>query len=629
LATGLIGGRLAAKTYIVRFKYPSHLSADNENMIGQDVAQYRITGQLGQGGMGVVYLADDTTLERKVALKFLPEWANSDSDAQGRFIHEAKSASALDHPSIATIHDVRRTDDGRLYIVMGYYEGVEIADLLADDGPMPIEDAIDYASQVADGLSCAHEKGIIHRDIKPGNVIVTPKGRAVILDFGLAKVQDVTMTQDGTSLGTLAYMSPEQAKNEGVDARTDLWALGVVLYEMLAGRRPFDAGYDAAILYAAAHEPHTSVQAWRSEVPDWLSAVVDRLLAKQPDDRFQSAADVVQALKDGPNAGATTTTAATPTEVAAPVSATDLHPAPYLVDPRTGAFVTPDGKPLTQYSQGPFAQTGAFQQAPPTRSKAALWGGGTALAVLVIAVVGWFIGQSSGTPDASEITPADHEQARTLHTSALKLRSERKFTLARGELERAVALDSTYSEAWTTLTAIDVNMQDFQAAIEHGDKAVHLDQNNAAAWYNLAYALEELGRYDDSMATYSGAIKADSTFVPAYSALGNRLIELGRAEEAIPVLQRGFTKAPSDPLRYLLFKNIGKANLALDKPADAIGPLEASVGLKGDLPESLSLLADAYERSGQGDLAGDYWDRYLQAETDPEKKRVVLARLGR
>jgi serine/threonine protein kinase/Tfp pilus assembly protein PilF len=607
------------------------MSASSEDMIGQTVAQYSITGQLGEGGMGVVYLADDTTLERKVALKFLPSWANSDSDAQDRFIHEAKSASALDHPSIATIHDVRRTDDGRLYIVMGYYEGVEIADLLTDDGPLPVDDAIDYASQIADGLSCAHEKGIIHRDIKPGNVIVTPKGRAVILDFGLAKVQDVTMTQDGTSLGTLAYMSPEQAKNEGVDARTDLWALGVVLYEMLAGRRPFAAGYDAAILYAAAHEPHTSVQAWRSEVPDWLSAIVDRLLEKQPDNRFQSAADVFQALKDGPNAGASEQAAApaAPPEASAPDSTSDLPPAPYLVDPRTGAFVTTDGKPLTQYSQGPFLQTGAFQQAPTTRSKAALWGGGTALAVLVIAVVGWVIGQSSGTPDAGKITPADHEEARTLHTSALRLRSERNFTLARGELERAVALDSTYSEAWTTLTAIAVNMQDFQAAIEHGQKAVLLDKDNAAAWYNLAYALEELGHYDESMATYEGAIKADSAFVPAYSALGNRLVELGRPADALPVLQKGFSKAPNDPLRYLLFKNIGKANLALDKPQDAIAPLEASVGLKGDLPESLTLLVEAYDRTGQEQLAGEYWDRYLEVETDPGQLRVVRARLGR
>ncbi len=602
----------------------------NAPRIGETIDQYTITGQLGEGGMGVVYLAEDTTLGRKVALKFLPAWANSDEDAKRRFIHEAKTSSVLDHPNIATIHDVKTAGNGDLFIVMGYYDGRTIRDYLNEDGPLSVEDAIDFASQTASGLDAAHEEGIIHRDIKPGNVIVTPKGRAVILDFGLAKVEDVTMTQDGTSMGTMAYMSPEQAKNEALDGRTDLWALGVMLYEMLAGRRPFDGGYEAAVLYAAAHEPHSPVQLHRSDAPDWLSDVIDKLLEKSPDDRFQSAGDLVEALA---NRGAVESPAEAPPPVApgidAPASAAPgtATQSQILIDPTTGAFVTRDGTPIGPLSGAQMLQSGLFQPPPPTKSKSLLWGGG-AVAAILIAVVGWLVVQSVGGESSAQITEAQQARARELNRTAIEYRANRQFTLARSTIEEALTLDSTYSEAWATLAAVEIGLQNYDDAVQHAQRAVRLDESNVAGWFNLAFASEELGRYGEALGAYQASVKADSTFVPGYSAWGNRLIELGQPDEALNVLQRGFSIAPNDARRFLLFKNIGKAYLAMDNPQGALGPLEESVRLNGENPESLSLLADAYEALGRTADAQATLRLYIGVERDADKRSAAEARLN-
>jgi serine/threonine protein kinase/Tfp pilus assembly protein PilF len=603
----------------------------NAPRIGETIDQYTITGQLGEGGMGVVYLAEDTTLGRKVALKFLPSWANSDEDAKRRFIHEAKTSSVLDHPNIATIHDVKTADNGDLFIVMGYYDGRTIRDYLNEDDHLSIEDAIDFASQTASGLDAAHEEGIIHRDIKPGNVIVTPKGRAVILDFGLAKVEDVTMTQDGTSMGTMAYMSPEQAKNESLDGRTDLWALGVMLYEMLAGKRPFDGGYEAAILYAAAHEPHTTVQLHRSDAPDWLSDVIDKLLEKRPDDRFQSAGDVVEALA---NKGAVETPADTPAEVGSkpenptPTAEPGLNTqSQILIDPTTGAFVTRDGTPIGPLSGAQMLQSGLFQPPPPTKSKALLWGG-AAVAVIVIVVVGWLVGQSMRGDSSGQITEAQQARARELNRTALEYRANRQFTLAQATAEEALTLDSTYSEAWTTLAAIDIGLEDYDAAVQHAQRAIRLDESNVAGWFNLAFASEELGRFGEALGAYEASVKADSSFIPGYSAWGNRLIESGQPAEALSVLQRGFSVAPNDPRRFLLFKNIGKAHLAMGNPESAVGPLEESVRLNDTHWESLSLLTDAYEALGRTEDAQEILKLYVGAERDAGRRAAAEARLN-
>ena len=206
---------------------------------GATLGPYTITAELGHGGMGVVYTAQDPRLDRQVAIKVLPPDLTRDATAKQRFLQEAKAASALDHPNICTIHEINETDDGQLYLVMAHYEGETLQERIAR-GPLPLDDAISIATQVGTGLSKAHSAGIVHRDIKPANLMVTTDGTVKILDFGLAKLAGTEgLTQTGTTLGTVAYMSPEQARGAEVDHRTDIWSLGVVLYEMVSGTPPF------------------------------------------------------------------------------------------------------------------------------------------------------------------------------------------------------------------------------------------------------------------------------------------------------------------------------------------------------------------------------------------------------
>ncbi len=260
-------------------------SADGASIIGSQVRQYQVLDRLGEGGMGVVYTARDGRLGRTVALKFLPDHLQTDAAARARFEQEARAASSLDHPHVGYIHEIAETASGRLFIAMAYYPGRTLRTMLAE-GPLPWGAALDYADQIADGLAAAHQAGIIHRDIKPSNVIVTAEDRAKILDFGLAKVQDVTLTRTKSWLGTVAYMSPEQVRGEAVDARTDIWALGALLYELIAGQRPFPGEYETAVMYSVLNEVPAPLSSTQDEIPDGVQAVIDRCLQKDPDDRY-------------------------------------------------------------------------------------------------------------------------------------------------------------------------------------------------------------------------------------------------------------------------------------------------------------------------------------------------------
>ena len=220
-------------------------------MLGKTISHYKILEELGAGGMGTVYKARDTKLDRFVALKFLPHHLSQSEEQKQRFIQEAKAASAFDHPNICTIYEIDETEGGQMFIAMANYEGKSLLDMIhtpqlkggvSEGRPLPLDKAIDYAIQIAEGLAKAHSKEIIHRDIKPANLLVTEDGVVKIVDFGLAKLAGRTMlTKEGTTMGTVAYMSPEQTQGVDVDHRTDIWALGVVLYEMLTGESPLKA----------------------------------------------------------------------------------------------------------------------------------------------------------------------------------------------------------------------------------------------------------------------------------------------------------------------------------------------------------------------------------------------------
>ncbi len=265
-------------------------------MIGQTISHYKVTDKLGEGGMGVVYKAEDTSLERPVALKFLAPHLVSDKEIRKRFEREAKAAAALNHPNVCTVHEIAEAN-GRTFIAMAFLEG-ESLEAKIEAGPLKLKDALDIAIQSAKGLRAAHGKRIVHRDIKPGNLMIGGDGHVTIMDFGLALLTDRSkLTRLDETMGTVTYMSPEQTYGMELDHRTDIWSLGVVLYEMVTGQQPFKGHYDKAVMYSITNEEPEPLTALRTAVPMELELLVNKCLAKEADRRYQSTADLVVDLE--------------------------------------------------------------------------------------------------------------------------------------------------------------------------------------------------------------------------------------------------------------------------------------------------------------------------------------------
>ena len=311
-------------------------------MIGQTISHYRITGQLGSGGMGVVYEAQDLDLGRKVALKFLPPQLSRDQNALDRFLLEARTASALNHPNICTIYAVEKVqieNEVQSFIAMELLEG-ETLDRRLSAGPMPLERLLEWGIQLADALDAAHAKGIIHRDIKPANIFITQRGQVKVLDFGLAKLtrpemdmETIGATQDspgplqltnpGSTVGTISYMSPEQARGEQLDPRTDLFSLGVVIYQMATGRLPFSGATSAVVFHAILELDPVPALTLNSALPPRLEEIIYKALEKDRDLRYQSAADLrgdLKRLKRDTESGRKTAQSASGSAAALPVA---------------------------------------------------------------------------------------------------------------------------------------------------------------------------------------------------------------------------------------------------------------------------------------------------------------------
>jgi len=272
-------------------------------MIGQIISHYKILEKIGEGGMGEVFLAEDTKLERKVALKFLPRHLTADKGAQKRFEREAKAAAALNHPNIVTVYEIGE-HEGQVFIAMEYVEGRTLKELIAETltpsalHPIPIPQVLDIATQIASGLAAAHAKGIVHRDIKPQNILVDNDGRVKILDFGLAKLKGISsLTKESSTLGTVHYMSPEQTMGKDVDHGTDIWSLGVVIFEMLTGKLPFKGDYEQAVIYSILNEEPTSVTVIRKDIPPEFDHILEKALAKDRVERYSHLTDLIIDLR--------------------------------------------------------------------------------------------------------------------------------------------------------------------------------------------------------------------------------------------------------------------------------------------------------------------------------------------
>src|SRR5258706_6915188 len=265
-------------------------------MIGQTISHYHILDKLGEGGMGVVYKAEDTKLKRIIALKFLPpELAASDQD-KARFVQEAQAASALNHPNVCTIHDIQE-HDGQMFMVMEFADGQTLRE---KEGSINPAKAIDIGVQIAEGLAAAHEKGIVHRDIKPENIMVRKDGIVQIMDFGLAKLRASRasrLTKEGSTVGTAGFMSPEQIQGQETDHRSDIFSLGVVLYELFTGELPFKGVHETALLYEIVNVDAVPMSASKPEIEATLDGIVLECLAKEPSERYQSVAEVAKELQ--------------------------------------------------------------------------------------------------------------------------------------------------------------------------------------------------------------------------------------------------------------------------------------------------------------------------------------------
>jgi predicted Ser/Thr protein kinase len=309
-------------------------------MIGLMISHYKILEKLGEGGMGIVYRAHDTKLNRTVALKFLPPAGGEKEKA--RLIREAQAIAQLDHPNICTVHEIGDSE-GMPYIAMAYIEGLTLKDKV-ENGPLPTGEVMDYAEHIARGLQSAHRKNITHRDIKSANIMITPDGQIKIMDFGLAKLAGRTqLTQEGSTAGTVMYMSPEQARGEDVDHRTDIWSFGVVLYEMLAGRLPYQSEYETAVVYSILNEDPRSVRDFKPDIPTELEAIVKKALQKDKTDRYQTIDELLLDLDVLSGTAVKKTTF--------PRTITD--------DPKAESMTQTDGI-LTRGSKSPLVETGAI-----------------------------------------------------------------------------------------------------------------------------------------------------------------------------------------------------------------------------------------------------------------------------
>lgn len=564
-------------------------------MTGQTVLHYKILEPLGEGGMGVVYKALDTKLGRHVALKLLPPHATPDPAKRRRFLREARAASALNHPNIVTVYEVQTEGDTDV-IVMEYVKGSTLLDVLRA-GPISLENGVDYALQMAEGLAKAHDAGIIHRDLKPSNVMVNDDGLIKLMDFGLAKLTQPdtgssdsaqhtfteTLTEVGLMMGTLGYMSPEQALGQPVDKRADIFSFGVLVYEMFSGTRPFGGQTAAAVLHDIAYRPHMPLRAVKSDVPLALELLLQRCLAKSPEERFHSMHEVVEvlrALKDSRRAP----TIAGNTAIGLSPKATELL---------TGEWKRPHTR--------------------PSPKKRALWIG----AAVLVLVAGGF-GALKFLPYAGSGMKA----ATSAQDRPAQMRAWLDSFYRRGNIDKAIEAGeqwvvdepnsavarATLAEAYMRRNATKQDAFFVQRMLANSEQAIKLEPNLAMAQWAYGASLLADGKLAEAEPPLRRAVELDPMNPNHHIWLGNLeirrkslrnaephmrkavevqpaswdtqmnlgtlLLRLGRYEEARDHLERARSLAPDN---YLVQLNLGAAYFSLDRLDQAATAFQRSL----------------------------------------------------
>ena len=623
-------------------------------MIGQTISHYKILEKLGEGGMGVVYKAQDLKLERPVAVKFLPQHLSASDESKARFMQEAKAAAALNHPNILGVYEIDEQDE-RMFLVMEFIEGnnlkSHITKLLAKDS-IPIRQALDWTIQIAQGLKVAHEKDIVHRDIKPENVMVTKEGQLKIMDFGLAKLRGTaSLTKTGTSLGTLTYMSPEQAEGTPADHRSDLWSLGVVLYEMLTGELPFKAEHEAALMYLIVNEKPTAPSALDRRIPPRLDSVVMKMMEKDRSRRYQSAEDLLKNLHEvrteidtAEQVGKTKAIAVLPFDNISPDKEND-----YFSDGLTEELIAN----LSRLKDiGVVSRTTSMQYKGTKKDIKTI---GRELSARYI-----LEGSVRKFQDNLRITVQliDVEVDRQLWAETYKGRLADVFDIQEQVAKQvvdALVLKLTPTEQ-VVLTkrptlnpeAFDCNLRareflyrltknGMQFAIQLFQKAIELDPRYAAAYAGLGEAYATLYQnfdrrenwLDKAIESSLKALMYDSTLSEAYAALGLAYLHKKSIDQAITSTQKSIEL---DPKGFLGHWILGRIYHTTDRDPEAIEMFKKAIEFNADFYAAYSDLQIAYERLGEKQKSLDaihhaleVFPRYLSQHPDEARAHMFYA----
>jgi eukaryotic-like serine/threonine-protein kinase len=620
-------------------------SVEGDSLTGRRISHYRIEEMLGRGGMGVVYRAHDTKLERRVALKFLAPHLVENKDGRERFLREARAAAALDHANICTVHEIDEAD-GQAFLAMAYVEGGTVRDKIAE-GPLPLDEALDIAIQMAEGLREAHQSGVVHRDIKPRNVMLNSAGRVKITDFGLAQLSGRTqITMSGTILGTLAYMSPEQLEGRKTDGRSDIWAFGVVLYEMLVQRTPFDADYQQAISHGILNKAPEPVTALRSDLPAEIDRVLEKALAKSPDERYQRMDELLvdlRALRDPASSSRIRRTVPRPSSrtvvlLAAAAAIVALALLPEVREPTIGWInrvttqsgpdlgVDPNATPRELVVAGEAAlmnhdepeevkrAIGLFERAIAAEPTLA-----TAQAGLAEARFEEFRANEDpvllrrASQSAKEAVRLDDHLAAAHAINGRILGWEGQHDEALSELGRARVLNPQDPDVYMGLAEVAAAQQNLEEAEAFFAKAIALAPGDWRLLERMAVLQFRRARYEEATETVDRWLSLDPDNVYGLLTRASLLAQQGRPAEASAALQKALEIRPEANA----YSNLGTLLYYQGRYSEAANAYERAIELKPNERLFWANLGDAYRSiAGQAEKARDAYLRAAQLVQD-------------
>jgi serine/threonine protein kinase len=623
-------------------------------MIGTEISHYTITEKLGEGGMGVVYKAQDQKLDRSVAIKFLPHHLSDSGDNKMRFIQEAKAAASLNHPNILGIHGIDEHDD-TMFIVMEFVEGETLQSYIKkmqSGSGIPLKRSIEWVTQIAEGLKAAHAKNIVHRDIKPANIMVTGGNRMKVMDFGLAKLRsNATITKAGTSLGTLSYMSPEQAQGTPADQRSDIWSLGVVFFEMLTADLPFKAEHEAGLSYLILNEDAPAASALDRRIPHKVDDLINRMMEKDREKRFQNIDDLLQALEDlgedlesmaaGPKKKAV---AVLPFEN---ISADKENE--YFGDGLTEELISN----LSRLKEISVVPRTASVQYKGTKKDIRTIGRELGARYILAGSVRKFQDNIRITVEMIDVNDSNQVWADSYKgtlADVFEIQEQVSKQIVEALMVKLSPTEKTVLTKRTTVNpeAFDCNLRarDFlrrrtkssvNMAIQYFTKAISLDTRYAMAYAGLGECYGTIYRdferrdewLDKAMEASLKAIMYDSTLSEAYTSLALAYLGKKSLDEALESCQKAITLDPNNGNAYWIQSRIFST---LEKDTDAAAALEKVMEIGSDVLQVYDDLLNVYERLNEKEKWTDVlhksltlYSGYLKDHPDDAYRRMAYA----